>query len=145
MPGYHGGYLRGAISTVELPGAERAAAAVNGAGVDMAGWDGVAFQAALGAFTGAGTFDMRVVESENSNFSGAVNVSGAAIVQQANTGPNVIVTIDVYRPTNRYVRAVGTVAVNNVVYGVTAIRYRAQGRTPVDLPNNSQYVIVRAN
>ena len=117
--------------------------AVNGAGVDMAGWDGVAFVAQVGVVTGAGTFDLRVVESANANFSGAVNISGASITQV--TTSNTTHTIDVWRPTNRYLRVVATQAVNTVLAAVLAFRYRGQSRLPASTPTNFQYVKVQAN
>jgi hypothetical protein len=117
----------------------------NGAGVDMQGWDGVAFQCIIGVVGNGGTYDLRVVESANSNFSGAVNVANAEITQVLNTSPNVLVTIDVYRPTNRYLRVVSTPATNNANVAVIAHRYRGTGRTPAGLPTNHQYVAVRAN
>lgn len=145
MAGYHGGYMRTMLSTVEVNSKDGAAASSNGAGVDMQGWDGVIFQAIVGTIGNGGTFDMRVVESANSNFSGAVNITGAALTQVPNTQPNTVYSIDVFRPTNRYVRVNATVGTNNVNYGVIAHRYRHVGRAPLTLPTNSQYVTVAAN
>lgn len=154
MPGYHSGYFRNSISTMEVPGSSPGAG-VNGIGVDMqanGGWDGVEFEMVVGVIGNGGTLDMRVVESANSNFSGAVNITdkdnssvSAAITQIANTVANVVVGIDVFRPTNRYLRAVVTPATNNANVAVIAHRYRNQGRSPIDLPSNGQYVSVRAN
>lgn len=120
-------------------------AAVNGAGVDMKGWDVVAFVCALGVMGNGGTFDLRVVESANANFSGAVNVAGASVTQVANTSPNVALTIEVTRPTNRYLRVVATPATNNANIGIVSIRSRAQGRPPIAVPTNHQYVNVTMN
>lgn len=143
MPSYHSA-LEDSLLGVEInpssPGA-----ATNGAGVDMAGWDGVAFVCAIGVIGNGGTFDLRVVESANANFSGAVNVTNAAITQVTNGVANVCVTVDVYRPTNRYVRVVATPATNNANVGVVSVRYRGQSRLPASLPTNAQYVTVRAN
>lgn len=136
---------------MERPPGDQAAGSANGVGVDLAGWDGVVFEAIIGVIGNGGTYDLRVVDSANSNFSGAVNVTDkdtgnvAGITQVLNTGPNVIVSIDVFRPTNRYVRVVSTATTNNVNVGIVAHKYRAQGRTPYDLPTNNQYVAVRAN
>lgn len=132
-------------SDVEVNSKDAAAGGSNGAGVDMQGWDGVVFEAILGVIGNGGTFDMRVVESANANFSGAVNVSGAAITQVPNTTPNIVVAIDVFRPTNRYVRVVATAGTNNVNYGVVSHKYRRTGRSPATLPTNHQYVAVAAN
>lgn len=150
---FHGG--RGSeLVTVEVPGSSPGAG-VNGVGVDMqelGGWDGVVFEAALGVVGNGGTVDMRVQHSANANFSGAVNIAdadnssnNASITQIPNTVANVVVAIDVFRPTNRYVRAIVTPATNNANVAVTARRYRNQGRTPLTLPNNYQYVSIRAS
>lgn len=150
---YHGG-RSSELVTMEVPGSSPGAG-VNGIGVDMqesGGWDGVLFEMSVGVIGNGGTLDMRVVGSANANFSGAVNIAdadnssnNASITQIANTVANVIVAIDVYRPTNRYVRAVVTAATNNANVAVTARRYRNQGRTPMTLPNNFQYVSIRQN
>lgn len=142
MPKYHAG--RGdAVTTVEVQPGDYAAGNTNGIGVDMSGFDGVVFDAIIGGITGAGVYDMRVVESENANFSGAVNIANAAIVQVTNAAPNTIHSIDVFRATNnRYLRVVSSPATNNVEVTVIARRYRAQGRTPYELPTGSTYVEV---
>jgi hypothetical protein len=102
--------------------------AVNGAGVDMQGWDGVMFIVDLDAVTGSGTLDARVVRDDNSGFNSATNISGAALTQMVNA--NTAGIIDVYRPSERYVRAVITQAANTVIAGVTAVRYRRTGILP---------------
>lgn len=150
---FHGG-RSSELVTMEVP-ASSPGAGVNGIGVDMqelGGWDGVIFEAVVGVIGNGGTFDMRAVQSANANFSGAVNIADAdnssntaAAVQVANTVANVVVSIDVFRPVNRYLRAVVTAATNNANVAVTARRYRNQGRTPVALPNNFQYVSIRAS
>lgn len=147
MPGYHAGYLRNVLRAVEV-GPSSPGAGGNGAGADMqasGGWDGIIFECTIGVIGNGGTFDLRVVESANSNFSGAVNVTNAAIVQVPNTTANVMVSIDVFRPTNRYVRVVATPATNNANISVSSVRYRGTGRSPVALPTNHQYVVVAAN
>lgn len=134
-------------TTLEIPGSSPGAAG-NGAGVDMlelGGWDGVVFQAVIGVIGNGGTYDLRVVGSANANFSGAVNVNGASITQVPNTQANIVVSIDVFRPTNRYLRVVSTPATNNANIAVLATRYRGQGRSPITLPTNSQYVAVAEN
>lgn len=132
------------LATVEInpssPGA-----GTNGTGVDMQGWDRVVFHCAVGVIGNGGTLDLRVVGSANSNFSGAVNITNAAVVQLPNTQPNVVVSIDVYRPTNRYVRVVATPATNNANISVIAVRYRGAGNLPPTQPTNYQYVSVAEN
>lgn len=150
---FHGG-RGGELVTQEVPGSSPGAG-VNGVGVDMqelGGWDGVEFLMPVGVIGNGGTLDMRIVSSANANFSGAVNIADAdnasniaAVTQIPNTQANIVVGIDVFRPVNRYLRAVVTAATNNANVAVIARRYRNQGRTPVALPTNHQYVSVRAS
>ena len=111
---------------------------VSGGGADMQGWDGVRFVASIGVITGAGTFDGYVTHSANSNFSGEVNVSGqylgattnAVLTQVTNTNQNTVSIIDIFRPTNRYVRFKAVPAVNTVAFAVNSLRYRRNGLLP---------------
>lgn len=144
MVSQHGGN-RTTLTDIEVAPKLYTAGGTNGAGVDMQGWDGVVFEANIGAMVAGSTFDMRAVGSANSNYSGAVNITGAAITQVPNTQNGIMASIDVWRPTNRYVRTVSTVAVDNVNYGITSRRYRYTGRSPVSLPTNYQYVNVAEN
>lgn len=104
---------------------------VNGAGQDMQGWDGCLFLLNLGTIDAA--VDMAVVRDDNSSFSSATAITGASIVQVPATGDGQIVAIDVYRPSERYVRASVTVGsgTTGAQLSVTAIRYRGTGRLPM--------------
>ena len=103
--------------------------AVNGAGVDMQGWDGVLFLIPVGAMDT--TLDAKAQDSaDNSTFA---DIAGAAITQYTATDDNKLCAIDVWRPTARFVRVVvdpgdGTLGVNT---GAIAIRYRRTGKLPV--------------
>lgn len=103
---------------------------ISATAVDMAGWSGVLFVINLGAFTADAVFDAYVQGSANANMSGPTNVTNAALTQVANTKPNNVAIIDVYRPTKRYIQLVTAPATNSVVYGATAIRYRRAGILP---------------
>jgi len=105
---------------------------VNGAGVDMNGWDGVLFLVHVGAMGTAATLDAKVQTHEDSSFStGTVDVAGAALTQiLAATGASKEYGIDVWRPGEQYVRIVLTQATQTVLASVTSIRYRRTGRTP---------------
>lgn len=115
-------------------------AAVNGAAVDMSGWDGAMFILHIGAITGAGTLAARVERDDNSGFNSATNITNAALVNVTNTNPNSIAVIDVWRPSERYVRAVLTQGTNTVVAGATVVRYRRNGILP---PTASAVQVVR--
>jgi hypothetical protein len=116
----------------EIPSIPSAAStATNGAGVDMQGWDGVLFVLNLGATDG--TVDMKAQGDDNSSFSSATDITGAAITQISATGDNRLSAISVWRPTERFVRAVVTTGAGAVAdeLGVLAIRFRRTGRTPI--------------
>lgn len=117
------------LTTIELP-AQSASTVQTGAGVNMVGWDGVRFVINLGAFTGSAVADARVVGSANANFSGAVNISGAALTQVAAANNANVFVIDVFRPTNLYLRCLVTPAVNTILLAVTADRYKRGGVLP---------------
>lgn len=113
------------------PIASAASTATNGTGVDMQGWEGVLFVLNLGATDG--TVDMKAQRDDNSSFSSATDITGAAITQVAGTGDNKLYLLDVYRPSERYVRAVVTTGAGATAdqLGVTAVRYRGTGRFPI--------------
>lgn|SRR5574338_723965 len=104
---------------------------VSGVGVDMQGWDGVLFVLNLGTIDAA--VDMAAYRDDNSSFTSATLITGAAVTQVPATGDGQIVGVDVYRPSERYVRA--RITVGNGTTGaqlsVTSIRYRATGRLPI--------------
>jgi hypothetical protein len=113
------------------PQSMAASTTFNGAGVDMQGWDGVAFILNLGATDG--TVDMDAESDDNSGFSSPTAITGAAITQLSATDDNNIAILDVYRPTERYVRAsvdTGAGAAADFA-SVLAVRYRGSGVFPV--------------
>jgi len=107
-----------------------ASAGVNGTVMDMQQWDGVLYIFNIGAMANGATFDARVMSSPNSNFSTNANITNAAITQLTNAANTNVVMIDVYRPTDRYLKTVSTPATANVTYGSVAIRYRRTGLLP---------------
>lgn len=143
----HGGRI--SLDAVEVPPTSPGASTVAGAGVDMrassGSWDRVVFKAALGVIGNAGNVDMYATESANANFSGEINITGAAITQVLNGVSNVVVALDVVRPTNRYVRCKVVITANNANIAVMSERYRGGGTMPHTLPTNSQYVVAAAN
>jgi len=109
---------------------QSAAANVNGAVMDMSGWDGCMYVFNLGAMTSGATFDARVVSSANANMSGATNVSAGALVQVPVTQNVNIFILDIYRPTDRYLRSATQPAVAASLISSLAIRYRRNGILP---------------
>ena len=114
--------------------------ATNGSAIDMQGWDGCCFVISIGAITGAGSLDAKVQSDDNSGFNSATDITNAALTQVVAATNNNVAVIDVYRPTERYLRLVLTQAVNTVLAGATAIRYRRSGILP---PTQSAVQVVR--
>lgn len=116
----------------EIPSqAAAASTAFNGTGVDMSGWEAVLFVLNLGATDG--TIDMKAQRDDNAAFTSAVDVTGASITQIGATGDNKLYALDVYRPSERYIRAVVTTGAGATAdqIAVDAIRYRGTGRFPI--------------
>lgn len=129
MPGYHDSLSDSVLVTLDIVPTTGTTNA-NGVTIDMAGWDGCLYVFNIGAITATGTFDARIVSSANSNMSGNANITNAAITQVAAAGNTNTVMIDIYKPTNRYIRSAGVPATANVSFSSIAIRYRASGLLP---------------
>lgn len=130
MPGYHDSLSESVLVTLDIA-AQTASANVNGTAMDMSGWDGCLYVFNVGAMASGATFDARIVQSANSNMSGATNITNAAITQLTSTSNTNSVHIDVWRPTNRYIRSATQPATANSTFSSMAIRYRASGLLPV--------------
>lgn len=123
-----------------MPPQSMTGGAVNGTTVDTLGWDGVRFEFSVGVITGAGVLDARIVRDDNSGFSSQTNIANAALTQVTNASPNSVHVIDVYRPSERYLRAVVTQAANTVIASATATLYRRSGILP---PTQTAAQVVR--
>lgn len=110
-----------------------ASTAVNGAGVDMAGFDGVLFV----VFKGAGnqTLDAKAQSDTVSGFGSAADIASAAIAQIATGSNNIGAVLDVWRPTKEFVRCVVTTGAGATldIVSVMSIRYRRTGLIPAAL------------
>ena len=132
MTGYHQSPAEILAFSLGLsPQSIAASTAANGNGVDMQGWDGCLFVLLLGVIDGVQ--DMKAQGDDNSGFSSATDITGAAITQVAATGDDKIYLLDVWRPTERYIRPVVTNGAGAVAdfQAVLTIRYRATGRLPM--------------
>lgn len=130
MPGYHDSLSDSVLVTLDIL-AQTASANVNGVAMDMAGWDGCLYVFNLGAMANGATFDARIVSATSSSMSGATNVTNAALTQVTNAGNTNSVQIDVWRPSNRWLRSATQPATANTTFSSVAIRYRASGLLPV--------------
>jgi hypothetical protein len=117
------------LVSIDVP-SQIASANVNGTVIDMQGWDGCEYVFNLGAMTSSATFDARIVSSANANMSGATNVTNAALTQVTTATPNNVFIIDVWRPTDRYLRSATQPATANTQFASVARRYRRAGILP---------------
>jgi len=119
-------------------GAQIASANINGGqAYDMSGWDGIMFVFNVGTMANGATFDARIVSSANANMAGNTNITNAAITQLTNASNVNAVIIDVWRPTNRYVRSATMPATANSTFASFAIQYRRTGTKPVTAPTTT--------
>ncbi len=108
---------------------------VTSAEVDMQGYEAVDFYLSLGTIDH--TVDMTIESSTTSGGTlvALTDVDGvtAALTQISATGDNAQYCVSIYRPTNRYLKAVVTVGAGTTgaYLSATAIRYRKAGNTPV--------------
>lgn len=135
------------LTTLEIAPKSSSSSTTNGAGVDMAGWDAVMFIVSVGAISTGGKLDGYVDGDDNSGFNTATNISGvnatganvnAVLTQVSNANTTHI--IDVYRPSERYVRLNLTPSDNTVLHGAIAMRYRRTGILP---PTQAAEQVVR--
>lgn len=101
--------------------------ALTGAGVDMAGFDSVAF--VVGALEGeALNFSIKAQSAAVSDFSDAADLTGTATAFSTTVGAKGLAMLEIRQPAERYVRAVVTVpnATAATPTFCVAIRYNAR-------------------
>ena len=110
----------------------------NGLTIDTQGWDGAHYIFNVGAMVAGATFDARIVSSANANMVGNTNLTGtvagvansnAAVVQLTNASNLNVVEIDVWRPTNRYIRSAVMAGTANSTFSSVCILYRRNAGT----------------
>lgn len=97
----------------------------NGTGVDMKGYDGVMFIASFGTLTATQVTSIHA-EQGTDNSSDWEDLTSTSVGPLADDDSNQLLVLDVYRPTDRYVRCVvdrGTA--NAVIDGIVALQYHA--------------------
>ena len=137
---YHQGLSDGVLHILDI-NSQIASVNVNGLTIDTQGWDGIEYKFVVGTMANGATFDARVVSSANSNMSGNTNLTNAAITQMTNASNANLVIIDVWRPTNRYVRSAVQAGTANSTFGCVATLYRRTGTTPVTQNANTKEVV----
>lgn len=142
---YHQGLSDGVLHILDIS-SQIASVNTNGLTIDTQGWDGIEYKFNVGTMANGATFDARIVSSANSNMSGNTNITNAAITQLTNASNANMVIIDVWRPTNRYVRSAVQAGTANTTWGCIATLYRHTGTSPVTQnANTAQVVKVQVN
>lgn len=100
---------------------------LTGAGVDMLGYEGVAFIAAAGKGEVA-SFSMKVQQDTEATFAGALDLESTAQAFTTGVATDGIGIVDIYQPQERYVRPVLTVPNLNTATPVTIISIRYGAR-----------------
>lgn len=98
---------------------------INGATLDMAGFEGVLIEVTFGAITAGAATSIKAQQGAASNLSDAADLAGTAQTI-ADDDDGQIFYIDLYRPTERYVRVVVDRGTQNaVVASATYLQYGA--------------------
>jgi hypothetical protein len=106
-----------------------ASGALTSAEVDMKGFNGCVFLMPVGALDGV--LDLKVMSSTTAGGT-LTTITGANITQMTAGQDNNMVAIDVYRPTNRFLKVVQTATgASGAIDGVIAMQYDPTGLTPV--------------
>ena len=105
------------------------------AGVDMLGYEGVAFVAAVDAGQTLSGFSMKAQQDTASDFSvDPQDLIGTAVAFSSNVSAEVLRVLDIYQPQERYVRPVLTVPNLDAATPIAIIAIRYGARTmPTDV------------
>jgi len=99
---------------------------IDGAVIDMQGFEGVQFAVSFGTITSGAVTSIKLQHGDAANLSDAADLAGTAMTV-ADTDDNKMFVIDCYRPLKRYVRCVVLRATQNaVVDGISATQYSAR-------------------
>lgn len=126
------------VTQVINPGVNASGGITSGE-IDMAGFNGCMFLMPVGALDGV--LDLKVMSSSTSGGTLAA-ITGAAITQMTAGQDNNLVAIDIYRPTNRYLKVVSTATgTTGANFGVVAIQYDPTGNTPLTQPASVDEIV----
>lgn len=104
----------------------------NGTAVDMQGYDGVVFVASIGAIVTGAVASLKAQQGAQAGGGDAADLAGTSVVI-ADDQDGKCAILDIYRPTDRYVRPVVMRATQNVtIDSVVAILYNGR-KAPVAL------------
>lgn len=135
---YHAPISNALLEALDIPfPAASFGALVNGAGVDMRGWDAVAALVVVTSVTATGTWQATLQQADDSGFTLNVGTlvdagTGAPCQTPAAQTATGMWWLEAYRPTRRYVRTQLNPLVANVAAGALLFRYRHTGLLPVN-------------
>ncbi|WP_428305506.1 hypothetical protein [Lacipirellula sp.] len=99
---------------------------IEGATLDMAGFEGVLVEVTLGVITAGAVTGVVMQQSNASDMSGAETLAGPSITV-ADDDDGKVLALDLFRPTKRYVRVhVDRATQNAVIAGATYKQYGAR-------------------
>lgn len=101
------------------------ATAVNGATLDMAGYDGVIMEVQFGAIVTGAVTSIKAQQGAASNLSDAADLLGSGQTI-ADTDDEKLFLIDLYQPLKRYVRLVVSRATQNATVIANYIQYKGR-------------------
>lgn len=101
--------------------ASAATSAVNSTAIDMSGWDGVLFLTTM-AVANAGNY-INAAQGASADGSDAADLEGTKVVC---TGANEALWLDIYKPTDRYVRLEAVRTASSAMGEIYAIQYNGR-------------------
>jgi len=100
----------------------------NGSALDMQGYEGVIFLAAIGTITSGAVTSLKAQEGDTSSPTADLTGSGVTI---ADTESNKVAMLEIVKPGKRYIRPVLVRGTQNaVIDGIIAIQYGARVKPP---------------
>jgi len=104
--------------------------AINGATLDMQGFEGVLVEVVFGVITGSAVTSINMAQSEASNFASGADLLGTGQTI-ADDADDETYYIDLYKPRERYVRVeVARATQDAVISSATYIQYGSTGLLP---------------
>lgn len=132
--GYLTDHCKVSIAITNTAGAA-GTADVNGAILNMAGWDGVLMIVQFGAIVAGAVTSIKAQQDTVVGFGGAADILGSAQTV-ADTDDDKCFMIDLKRPTEQFVRVVVDRGTQNATCSAVYVQYRGRGPKPVSQGSN---------
>lgn len=123
----NGGISEHALITRVMAAQAAGATAVNGTGVDMAGFDGVLFVAEMGAIVAGAVTALKAQQSDDDGVGDTYGDLTGTSVTIGDAGDGGVFWLDIINPEKRFVRPVLVRGTQNAtIDGIVAYRYQAE-------------------